>query len=198
LRDPFPACSDRAAYALGAILRGLARVGSERAPRPVTAIIAKAMADLQLAKETDLKAMIDLAIYLKRNGYRPDQVQDFIPAPFDIATCMYYTGIDPFTKQEVYIARNLRDRKMQRALLQFFKPENYFEVREALIKAGRSDLIGGGCDCLIPANPPKEAIEARRKRANDDLHYADVIEQSEECGDEDDCGQYLERENKSE
>ncbi len=86
---------------------------------------------------SDLHAMIDLAVFLKRNGYRPDQVQDFIPAPFDIATCMYYTGIDPFTQEEVYIARHLRDRKMQRALLQFFKPENYFEVREALIEAGR-------------------------------------------------------------
>jgi uncharacterized radical SAM protein YgiQ len=115
---------------------------------------------------SDLHAMIDLALFLKRNGYRPDQVQDFIPAPFDIATCMYYTGIDPFTKDEVYIARNLRDRKMQRALMQFFKPENYFTVREALIQAGRQDLIGGGCDCLIPAQPPKEAIEARRAKAN--------------------------------
>jgi uncharacterized radical SAM protein YgiQ len=123
---------------------------------------------------SDLHAMIDLALFLKRNGYRPDQVQDFIPAPFDIATCMYYTGIDPFTRQEVYIARGLRDRKMQRALMQFFKPENYFLVREALIEAGRADLIGSGCDCLIPANPPKEAIEARRKRANDDDHYHTV------------------------
>jgi uncharacterized radical SAM protein YgiQ len=115
---------------------------------------------------SDLHAMIELAIFLKRNGYRPDQVQDFIPAPFDIATCMYYTGIDPFAKQEVYVAKNLRDRKMQRALMQFFKPENYFMVREALIQAGRSDLIGGGCDALIPAQPPKEAIEARRTQAN--------------------------------
>jgi len=115
---------------------------------------------------SDLHAMIDLALFLKRNGYRPDQVQDFIPAPFDIATCMYYTGIDPFTKQEVHIARKLHDRKLQRALLQYFKPENYFEVRQALIEAGRSDLIGGGCDALIPAHPPKEALRARRRRAN--------------------------------
>jgi hypothetical protein len=84
----------------------------------------------------------------------------------DIATCMYYTGIDPFTKQEVYVAKELKDRRMQRALMQFFKPENYFTVREALIQAGRRDLIGSGCDCLIPAQPPKEAIEARRRRAN--------------------------------
>lgn len=123
---------------------------------------------------SDVHAMIDLAVFLKRNGYRPDQVQDFIPAPFDVATCMYYTGIDPFTKQEVYVAKGLKNRKMQRALMQFFKPENWFTVREALIEAGRQDLIGSGCDCLIPANPPKEAIEARRKRANDDDHYHTV------------------------
>jgi hypothetical protein len=73
--------------------------------------------------------------------------------PFDIATCMYYTGLDPFTKNPVHTAKNLSDRKMQRALLQFFKPENYFEVREALIKAGRADLIDG-CEGLIPAHPP--------------------------------------------
>jgi hypothetical protein len=121
--------------------------------------------------------MIDLALYLKRSGYRPDQVQDFIPAPFDIATCLYYTGIDPFTKKEVHVSRGLKDRKMQRALMQFFKPENYFTVREALIEAGRTDLIGG-FDGLIPPNPPKEAIEARRRQANravqGDDHYHTV------------------------
>ncbi|MCI0376049.1 MAG: DUF3362 domain-containing protein [Gemmataceae bacterium] len=85
---------------------------------------------------------------------------------FDVATCMYYTGIDPFTKEEVYVARALRDRKLQRALLQFFKPQNYFEVRKALEEAGRTDLIGNGCDALIPASPPREALQARRERAN--------------------------------
>ncbi len=84
--------------------------------------------------------MINLAVFLKQNGYKPDQVQDFIPAPLDIATCMYYTGVDPFTKKPVAIARKLRDRRTQRALMQFFKPENYFEVREALrSRANRSD-----------------------------------------------------------
>ena len=65
------------------------------------------------------------------------------------------------------MAQHLRDRKLQRALMQFFKPENYFEVRKALEQAGRTDLIGGGCDALIPAQPPKEAIEARRRQANE-------------------------------
>ena len=108
--------------------------------------------------------MIDLAVFLKRNGYRPDQVQDFIPAPFDIATCMYYTGIDPFTRQEVYVARHLRDRKLQRALLQFFKPENYFEVRQGPAAGGPGDLIGG-LRLPDPGQPPKEAIDARMARA---------------------------------
>jgi Domain of unknown function (DUF3362) len=86
--------------------------------------------------------------------------------PRDIATAVYHIGIDPFTGEEVYVAKGLQDRKMQRALMQFFKPENYFMVREALLKAGRGDLIGNGCDCLIPAHPPRQAIEARRRQAN--------------------------------
>jgi uncharacterized radical SAM protein YgiQ len=115
---------------------------------------------------SSIESMIELAVFLKRNGYKPDQVQDFIPAPLDVATSMYYTGLDPFSLKEVYIARALRDRKSQRALMQFFKPENYFEVRDALREAGRSDLIGEGCDCLIPSKPPKEAIDRRREDAN--------------------------------
>jgi hypothetical protein len=90
---------------------------------------------------------------------------------------MYYTGIDPFSGEEVYVARGLRDRKIQRALLQFFKPENYFQVREALLQAGRGDLIGGGCDALIPSVPPKEALRARMDRVNDAVredHYHTV------------------------
>ena len=89
------------------------------------------------------------------------------PAPLDIATCMYHTGIDPFTGQEVVVSKGLRDRKTQRALMQFFKPENYFEVRKALEQAGRQDLIGGGCDALIPSSPPPEALKARRESADD-------------------------------
>ncbi|MFM8188862.1 MAG: YgiQ family radical SAM protein [Pirellula sp.] len=115
---------------------------------------------------SSIESMIELAVFLKRNGYKPDQVQDFIPAPLDVATSMYYTGLDPFTLKEVYIAKALKDRKSQRALMQFFKPENYFEVRDALRQVGRNDLIGEGCDCLIPSKPPKEAIDKRRTDAN--------------------------------
>ena len=119
---------------------------------------------------SDLKSMIELAIFLKRNGYKPDQVQDFIPSPMDIAAAMYHTGRDPLTGAAMPIAKGLRDRRLQRALLQFFKPENYYEVREALLKARRRDLIGAGCDALIPAEPPPEAIAARRQKANRDVH----------------------------
>src|SRR4051794_38693140 len=89
---------------------------------------------------------------------------------FDVATCMDYTGIDPFTKKSVRVAKGIRDRKMQRALMQVFTPANYFMVREALIEAGWDDLIGDGCDGLIPAQPPKEALEARRRQANEAVH----------------------------
>src|SRR5262245_8630325 len=90
-----------------------------------------------------------------RCGGRPRVRRGFHAMPRDIATALYWTGLDPFTGEEVYVNQNLRDRKMQRALMQFFKPENYFMVREAVLKAGRGDLIGNGCDCLIPAQPPK-------------------------------------------
>src|SRR5262245_55490149 len=90
----------------------------------------------------------------------------------DIATCIYYTGLDPITKKPVGMARAMHDRKLQRALMQFFRPENYFAVREALIKAGRRDLIGSGCDYFIPTDPPKAALAARRKQANHDYCQA--------------------------
>jgi len=101
----------------------------------------------------------------------------FMEMARDIATALYYTGIDPFTKKPVHVAKAMRDRRMQRALMQFFKPENWFTVREALIEAGRQDLIGSGCDCLIPAQPPKEALAKRRRQANQAVqgdHYHTV------------------------
>jgi uncharacterized radical SAM protein YgiQ len=134
---------------------------------------------------SDLDAMIHLAVFLKRNGYKPDQVQDFIPAPYDIATAMYYTGLDPFTKEPVPVARGLKDRRLQRALMQFFKPENYFLVREALETAGRRDLIGSGCDALIPAEPPAAALAARRAAAVKAVSadYTHAVRRPEERGD---------------
>jgi uncharacterized radical SAM protein YgiQ len=99
--------------------------------------------------------MIELAVFLKERGYRPRQVQDFIPAPMDVATCMYWTGLDPMTMKPVETATRLRDRDVQRALLQFFKPENHALVHATLVRVGREDLIGDGPDCLIPARAPR-------------------------------------------
>jgi radical SAM superfamily enzyme YgiQ (UPF0313 family) len=110
---------------------------------------------------SDLSAMIDLALYLKRHGLKPDKVQDFIPGPMDIATCMYYTGMDPISGETVYVPRGGRERRLQKALLQFFKPENYADVREALEQADRLDLVGDGPECLIPSRPPKLSLSQK-------------------------------------
>lgn len=102
---------------------------------------------------SDLKAAIELALYIKKMNYIPEQVQDFYPTPGSFSTTMYYTEIDPFTKEKVYVPKTQHEKNMQRALLQFAKPENYKIVKEALIKAHREDLIGSGPNCLIPASP---------------------------------------------
>jgi uncharacterized radical SAM protein YgiQ len=96
-----------------------------------------------------LKEAIDLALYLKRNNIRPQQVQDFYPTPGTLSTAMFYTGIDPRTMKKVYVPRTYEEKAMQRALLQASKPENYAIVKKALIQAGRRDLIGYSPDCLI-------------------------------------------------
>lgn len=97
-----------------------------------------------------LAEAIELALYLKRTGFIPDQVQDFYPTPGTLSTTMYYTGLDPRTMKVIYVPRGERERKLQRALLQFDKPENWPLVQEALLQAGREDLIGNGPECLIP------------------------------------------------
>lgn len=117
---------------------------------------------------SDLQSMIELACYLKRAGLRPQQVQDFLPTPGTLATSMYWTGLDPFTGQPVYVPRSGRERRRQRALLQYWKPENDVDVRAALREAGREDLIGNGPDCLIPAKPPLEARRQRRGAGRSD------------------------------
>lgn len=96
-----------------------------------------------------LEDAIELAQYLHRNRLRVDQVQDFYPTPGTLSTCMYYTGFDPRTMKEVYVEKNPHRKAMQRALIQYYKPNNYALVREALISCNRYDLIGNGENCLI-------------------------------------------------
>ncbi len=97
-----------------------------------------------------LDSMIDLALYLKKRGLRPRQVQDFIPTPMSMATSMYWTGLDPFTRKPVYTARALRDKRKQKAVLLYWDPEHHELAREALVEAGRRDLIGSGPRALVP------------------------------------------------
>lgn len=104
-----------------------------------------------------LKDAVELALYLKRKGISPEQVQDFYPTPGTVSTVMFYTGIDPLTMKPVYVARDYNEKRMQRALLQYSRPENAELVRQALIKCGRRDLIGYGANCLVrPAAPERK------------------------------------------
>ncbi len=96
-----------------------------------------------------LRDAVELAVYLKRNNVRPEQVQDFYPTPGTLSTAMFYTELDPRTMKKVYVPRTPHEKALQRALLQSSKKENYKLVQEALIKANRADLIGFGPDCLI-------------------------------------------------
>ncbi len=96
-----------------------------------------------------IKDAIELAQFLKENGIRPEQVQDFYPTPGTISTCMFYTGLDPYTMEEVYVARTPEEKSAQRALLQYFMPKNQRRIIEILEKAGRTDLIGNDAKCLV-------------------------------------------------
>lgn len=96
-----------------------------------------------------LKEAIELAEYVRDMGVNPEQVQDFIPTPGTLSTCMYYTGLNPQTMEPVYIPRSLHEKAMQRALIQYRNPKNRKLVEEALRKAHREDLIGYGPKCLI-------------------------------------------------
>jgi uncharacterized radical SAM protein YgiQ len=96
-----------------------------------------------------LKSAIKLAEYLKEIQYQPEQVQDFYPTPGTLSTAMFYTGLDPLTMEEVYVPKTKQEKAMQRALLQFSNPKKYDIVYDALVEAGREDLIGHGPKCLI-------------------------------------------------
>jgi uncharacterized radical SAM protein YgiQ len=114
--------------------------------------------------------MVDMALYLKKRGYRPRQVQDFIPTPMSLAATMYHTGLDPLTMKPCYTAKGLREKRLQKALLLYWDPAQAELVREALVEAGRRDLIGLRPEHLVPPpprtlgprRPPREARESRR------------------------------------
>ncbi len=105
-----------------------------------------------------LRDMVDLAVWLKKSGMRPRQVQDFIPTPMSMAACMYHTGIDPFSRKPVYTAKDMHEKRLQKALLLYWDPAHHDEAREALIKAGRGDLIGSKAHHLVPPASGKGSL----------------------------------------
>lgn len=114
---------------------------------------------------SDLTEAVKLAEYLHKHHINPEQVQEFYPTPGTLSTCMFYTEKDPRTMKPVYVAKNISEKKMQRALLQYKKPENYEIVKQALIKAGRQDLIGFSPNCLIrPRTAKKVGFSDKRRK----------------------------------
>jgi uncharacterized radical SAM protein YgiQ len=110
---------------------------------------------------SDLNAAIELALYVKEMGYNPEQIQDFYPTPGSLSTTIYYTGVNPLTGEKVYTPKTQEEKDMQRALIQYRVPKNYKLVKNALIKAGREDLIGNGPKYLITPVPPKNPIKKK-------------------------------------
>lgn len=122
-----------------------------------------------------LNDAIELSLFLKREGLHPEQVQDFYPTPGTVSTCMFYTGLDPYTMEEVYVPRTPREKAQQRALLQYYRPENRALVLEALKKAGRTDLIGTGKNCLAapehaPSGAKAGAVRQKKKKTIRNIH----------------------------
>lgn len=120
-----------------------------------------------------MKDAIELSVFLKKEGLHPEQVQDFYPTPGTVSTCMFYTGLDPYTMEEVYVPRTSQEKAQQRALLQYYRPENRKLVLSALQKSGRTDLIGTGKHCLVapeksdertPHNKNQNGTNANGKR----------------------------------
>ena len=113
-----------------------------------------------------LQDAVELAEFLHEMGYHPQQVQDFIPTPGTLSTCMYYTGLHPLTGERVYTAKSYRDKRRQRALMQYWLPENYAIVAEALKAAHREDLIGFDKHCLLRPRQKKTQEHTQKKKVH--------------------------------
>ena len=111
-----------------------------------------------------LRDAVELALFCKKQNIHPKQVQDFYPTPGTISTAMFYTELDPYTLEKVYVPKTEEEKAMQRALLQYFIPENRQKVIKALIAAGRRDLIGSGKNCLVAGTPPKSGSAPAKKK----------------------------------
>lgn len=112
-----------------------------------------------------VKEAVELAVFLKKEKIRPDQVQDFYPTPGTISTAMFYTGLDPYTLEEVYVAKSDREKRIQRALMQYYRPENRELIIEGLKAAGRTDLIGSTSNCLVNGPAPYKNRQVKDKKS---------------------------------
>ena len=119
-----------------------------------------------------LKDAVELALFCKRQGIHPKQVQDFYPTPGTISTAMFYTELDPYTLEPVYVPKSEREKSMQRALLQYFIPENKQKVIQALTLAGRRDLIGNGKNCLVTPPAGHKATPDKKAKKNKFARYS--------------------------
>lgn len=119
-----------------------------------------------------LKDAVELALFCKRQGIHPKQVQDFYPTPGTISTAMFYTELDPYTLEPVYVPKSEREKSMQRALLQYFIPENKQKVIQALTIAGRRDLIGNGKNCLVTPMAGHKATPDKKAKKNKFARYS--------------------------
>lgn len=125
-----------------------------------------------------LKDAVALAEYLQKNRLKPEQVQDFYPTPGTVSTCMYYTGLDPFTLKEVYVPRKPEDKAMQRALLQYYNPKNAPRVRKALMLTHREDLLG----TLLPPQARKSSDAYVVSRANKEKNGGRIVPKKDKAG----------------
>lgn len=119
---------------------------------------------------SNLKDAVELALFLKKENIHPKQVQDFYPTPGTVSTAMFYTELDPYTLEKVYVPKDSKDKAMQRALLQYFLPQNKFLVLDALKRAGRTDLIGNGKNCLL--NAPAGYLQDEKKKSQNKKKFS--------------------------
>ena len=124
----------------------------------------KEITKLDLVIACIFKYALELALCLKRDNYAPEQVQDYYPTPGTASTVMFYTGIDPLTMKPVYVATDYHEKQLQRALLQFNRPQNAPLVREALMLLGREDLIGNSKDCLVRPEGQRSFSQPKDKK----------------------------------
>ncbi|MDR1925245.1 MAG: YgiQ family radical SAM protein [Planctomycetaceae bacterium] len=113
---------------------------------------------------TTLAITVESAVCLKQHNIKSEQVQEFVPCPGELATCIYFTGVNPMTGDPVFVPKKLRDRRLQKALLMYHKPENYHDIKTALHEARQEQLIGNGSGCLITAYPPKSETLKRTSK----------------------------------